>query len=186
MDTKGYTLVEALTALVMVGLAMTGAGEAVHFLSGSFLRLQNQSTTASEVTFVQHALAGLPADLGPFQSGAGGFSGSSRTVSFPCDVSDRCTILIKPADGATDLITTQAGRLRSKTLRHLPDLRFTFVSAKDGSRWPSWPDGRSGDRLSGIVLSSGGAPIAYLRLPKAQPDACAFDLATGDCRKLGG
>jgi hypothetical protein len=186
MDSGGYTLAEALTALVMVGLAMTGAGEAVHFLSSTSLRLHSQSAAASERAFVQHALAGLPPDLGPFRSDAGGFAGSPLAVSFPCDIRDQCSITLAKGDGAATMSVAIGDHRRAKRLRYLPELHFGFISAADGSAWPSWPDGRSGDRLGGLLVTSGPTPVAYLRLSKVQPDACAFDPATGACRKIGG
>ena len=186
MDDKGYTLAEALTALVMVGLAMAGAGEAVHFLSGSFSRLQGQSAAASERAFAQHALMSLPSDLGPFRNDTGSFSGSPGMISFPCDVRDQCSIALNPTQGATTMFVTQGKHQRSLAMHNLPKLHFTFLSADDGSAWPFWPNGRSQDRLGGVVLSSGATSVAYLRLSKVQPDVCAFDLASGDCRKPGG
>jgi hypothetical protein len=184
MDNRGYTLAEALTALVMIGLAMAGAGAAIHLLSGSSGRMKDRTAAATEAAQVQHAIAGLPPDLGPFKSDGGDFSGGPASMSFDCRLPERCAVE-SPISGPASLIVLAPPHRQSIALNHLGRVQFAYLSARDGSIWRTWPDGRANDRLGGVALAAAGRAVAFLDLPRAQPDVCGFDLATGQCRKPG-
>jgi hypothetical protein len=189
MNDHGYTLSEALTALLMIALALGGIAQAVHVLSAASIRLERDRQRLESLAEARDLFRGLPDNLGPFVAGDDparrAFSGSEYSMRFVCGYAGSCSVSLEPRSGKVELDVTSNGRARAVRLTPLTGLRLQYVSAIDGVVSSSWPI-RPADRLGAVDLDDGETTLAVLPLSNAQDAACAFDLQRGGCVQPNG
>jgi len=157
----GYTLVEMLVALLMIGLLLSALGAA----SQTFAKLQSrgvrQASVAERNLALANALDLLFRDAGPFSSSAGArLSGDRRHMSFVCD-GGPCKVdlgpnVITPQGAPVGVveIVSPLGRRRIAS-PELLGAEWTFIGSRTVSdHWP--PDNPTDwQRLKAIALTRG-------------------------------
>lgn len=186
MNDAGYTLSEVLAALLMIGLAMTGFGEALHVFTGGSLHAAAMQGQVADQAKIRQAVGELPTDVGPFGGADQTLTGSPQALSFACGLASVCSLAVTSRGGKTVLRGVTADGETSVTLSSLSGLRLSYLSAKDGSAWSNWPNGRADDRLAAVAVYALSRPVAVLRFAKAQRGVCAFDVSFGNCRSDNG
>ncbi len=168
MNEEGYTLIEVLVALMVIGLAMTAMTAAVNAIG----RLQR--TGAADAISLERAQAfsnGLDivlAGQGPFASaGSLPMAGDAQGFSFACGRAQSCRARLAPEAGGESLTFQGAGGVRRLAWRGKAKLAFRYVGAKTtGDHWP--PDNPTDwQPLRLIILGRAGPdfqPLAYSRL----------------------
>jgi hypothetical protein len=185
MGHDGYTLPEALTALLILGLAIAGLAQATHMLSRGQARLEARHLQTRGLVAARQALRALPAGLGPYtipadRSGRS-LQGDEQAMTFACGLADACALQLHRQGRETGIELLAGGRTRRYRIGRSEPVRFGYISAIDGRVFPAWP-GRDGpDRLGAVELRSGALVLATLELSKAQDGACAFDVGLGAC-----
>ena len=184
----GYTLVEMLAALAILGLAMTGVAESAHALKviqdGASVDLRRDAGLAE----AHRALDRLLSGQGPFRSDdAPGLVGTPRQISFGCGASQPCTGELTVAG---DLIRLQVRDRRGWTgqvaLPGLRNARFLYGDQDGPGRvWPPAAEGRK--ILSDVVLATdlaeGTSPVVVESLWLQQRSRCAYDPIIEDYRE---
>ena len=158
----GFTLVEALMALLIVSLSLAGVFEASRFVSHMDRRVLNARQAAQKDAAFQ---ADLMAKLTPLQPIEGDdLSGDAHKMRFTCDPgtkSQNCAI--------------NAGDNR----------QFAYVG--NGATAPQWPpvavEGGAPSRLEAVLVrDSRGNNIAVIKLPVEHNRNCQFDMISRTCR----
>ncbi|MBO9709877.1 MAG: hypothetical protein J7521_16875 [Caulobacter sp.] len=187
MSDDGYTLAEAMAALVMVGLAIGGIAQA-SFMFGKLSRAAvGQAVVGGRLDRAQTDLAGFMSQAGPVvDEAASGFDGAERTLAFDCG-DDRCSAELASASGQTRLILRQRGR--RAMIRALGDrARARFVYLDERGVQPRWPSGQAAAprpvALRAVALVDGDVPLAVAPVWARQPATCGFDSISGDCRPV--
>jgi hypothetical protein len=185
MNDHGYTLPEALAALLMLGLALGGLTEAVHAVTQASARARIDNRRLQPYAAARRALASLPHNLGPFRSPGSNIGerlkGSDLAMTFACGAHGWCSVQLLPEGTGQSVRIGMDGRVREFGLRGESDARFAYVSAFDGAAFADWPSPRAGDRLGDLVIHSGAAVLAVHHLEAAQNPVCPFDIGVGDC-----
>lgn len=178
MNDAGYTLVEMLVALALVGLVMTGAAVGARVVAQTETRINTgRAVLAGLRGFEREASAGLAgADLADPELGP--VSGDGGRFAFPCGVREQCVWTIAPGEARL----RKGGAERVIALRGLaaPGLRY-FDGA--GASHAAWPAGDG--PLAAVALVDGERPAAIVRVHSDQPAVCNFDVATGGCDGTG-
>jgi prepilin-type N-terminal cleavage/methylation domain-containing protein len=189
MGKEGYTLVEMLVALVIISLALGGLFQAVHVI-GRIQTATSRSVALSRLEgSPQSRLDGLLNDQGPFFSDApDAFTGSPSAFSFPCSGAF-CSARISALGGPGQLEVGRNGLARGgETLPSVDRASFQYVGEQTVSE--TWPPAKARrERLVRIVLldhrSNGAAPLASMRLWRAEPRDCSYDPIALACRSAG-
>jgi hypothetical protein len=188
MKDDGYTLVEALAALFMIGLAIGGLIEGVHVLG----RLQAAATGSvrdgRNLRQANQGLARLLARGGPFLSDGKTLTGDASEMNFPCGQGPECSARLVESGGALEVLEDGAvvGRYR---LAGATGAQFVYGGATaEGAIWPpsgATLAGRQALRSVAIVepTRTGAEPLAYVRLWSEQAQDCQFDVISQDCRE---
>ena len=172
----GYTLVEMLAALAVIGLAFGGLS------AGSHILMRQQRSATSDVAVSEGLAAtqaGLEKALGNVKSGDVLFA-DARRIEFACEADERC----EAGDIARDDLMSSArvgpGRVAVEAAR---GYRFHFWTATGLT--PLWSSG-SKDTLIGVTLTTAEAratPIAMVRLREEQAFRCEYDVVIASCRE---
>lgn len=183
----GYTLVEALAALVMVGLAVGGLMQASRVIRVLFDDGERRRIEIAPEQAAAWRLGQLLWDQGPFHSDdPKGFDGDSQAFQFECGDAVCGATLTSDASG-TRLDTRDAsGHSVSVFMPRLRHARFVYGGAFSfRERWPSSDANNSFDflRTLAIVSSTDNSdfPIAQVRLWKEYSPNCRFDPVNGRC-----
>lgn len=188
MSQDGYTLAEALAALLIVGLAIGGLTQGVYVLGRLQAANGRATADARAVRAADRALVALLAEQGPFTSkDPERFTGDRRAFHFECGGAVPCGArLVGQARGARLAITGAEGRVSEFSLPNVPDPWFVYVDAV--GRSDAWPPAGPHRTLSAVSLVSGPAgqetPLANARLWIEQAPDCQFDSISQDCREL--
>ncbi|WP_332773879.1 prepilin-type N-terminal cleavage/methylation domain-containing protein [Phenylobacterium sp.] len=178
MNDAGYTLVEMLVALVLVGLVMTGAATGARVVTQTEARITNgRAVLAGLRGFEREALAGLAgADLADPRLGP--VSGDGGRFAFPCGVREQCVWTLVRGEARL----RKGGAERVVALRGLaaPGLRYIDGAGASHAAWPA-----DGGVLAAVALVDGERSAAILQVHSAQPASCNFDMATGGCGGTG-
>ena len=189
MSQAGYTLVEMLAALAIVGLAMTGAAESAHALK--VLQDGAVSDLGRDAGLVQarRALERLVAGEGPFrENDPARFVGDARKLRFECGASEPCTgELLATRDEIWLKIRDRHGWSGQVLLPGLQNARFLYADVDGTGRvWPTGIQGRAD--LTEVILATdlaqGTKPVAVARLWNQQQVRCDYDPIIVDCRDL--
>ena len=184
----GYTLVEMLAALAILGLAMAGLAEslnAIRTIQGAAVRAIGGDRTLARAEL---DLTRLFDGTGPFRSGDTnpGLTGSATRLDFDCAAKTRCGAQIVNGGGDVDLVVEgRNGWTDTVPLTGVRDARFLYDDGPDRlGAWPLPPD-HHGNLSAVAVLARGPAgetPVAAARLWIQQVSNCAFDPIIEDCR----
>jgi prepilin-type N-terminal cleavage/methylation domain-containing protein len=186
MGREGYTLVEMLVALVILSLAFGGLFQAVHVIGGIQAAASRAIALSRLEGAPQSGLDRLLDDQGPFFSNApDALTGTSSAFSFPCSGA-LCTARVDTLEGLSRLEIGRHGLGRSVTA--LPSIgRASFQYIGEQTVSETWPPPKvRGERLVRIVLldhrPNGVAPLASVRLWRAQLRDCSYDPIALACR----
>lgn len=192
MKQDGYTLAETMAALVMIGLAIGGLGQATYVIGRLNRAAGDQVAVARRVAGAQRALGDLLAQAGPFRArDDAGFNGHGASFAFPCDQGRRCGAELVAGRDQTTLVIQRGGRATaSRALGRLDDPRFAYRDAAGlHDVWPSADDPEDrGRTLEAIALVTGPGdaprPMAVASVWAQQAADCQFDSISGECREV--
>jgi len=175
IDDEGYTLAEALTALLIVALAMAGLAQAAHVIGGQARATGQVRDRVSDLARLQRLVASAPPNLGPFFVGGERFTGAPTQAVFDCDEPQPCSLVLardrlmvrwreQSASAPTGASSAQ--------LRYIDDL---------GAVQDHWPSGMSGRRLAAVAVIAGQTPLAIMRLAPTTSGACLARAVSSEC-----
>jgi len=163
---QGFTLAEALTALLIVTLAMAGLAQGVHLIGLQARSAERARAQRVDLSRLQRLVATAPADIGPFFSDGEGFIGDPRRATFDCDQPQPCSVSLE----GKQLWGGWNGRRASATTGGAQaQLRYI---ADDGEVRRDWPGGAAARRLAAVAIVSDEAPLALIRLAPTTSGAC--------------
>ncbi|MGA0601540.1 type II secretion system protein [Caulobacter sp. KR2-114] len=180
MSEAGYTLVEMLAAVAMLGLAFAGLTAGARVIGATDLRANGAAEQAARSLRVQNALDDLMAHQGPFLSdGRGGLNGSPAGFQFDCAAGACGAHLESSADGSWLVVREGAA---SKRYAAPQGGVFAYIDATGSN--PTWPVNETRPQaLTAIALTaSGSQPVAAVRLWTEEPKDCVFDAIAQGCR----
>ena len=177
----GYTLIETLTALVMISLAMGGLSVGLQVVAGSQGRIGASLVQTESARSVQTMLERTLQPAGAFRAqDSARFVGRKDRFDYACDAAVLCKAEIKDETKGATLVM-------GKPERHLPlhakgPVRFVYQGSAGGSDvWP--PTGTDRQALTAIsMVDEANLPIVTAKLWSEQPGLCAFDVVMQDCR----
>ena len=161
---EGYTLIEVLVALMILGLALTGFGEAVRVVGRIEQRSGKLAKAEQERRALSNGLAGLFQNTGPISSAGGTpFQGSASGLVFSCG-QGQCEADIAAGPTPTLRLSNSADGAHTRTfaLASKTPVRFEYLGSNMSSdHWP--PDNPSDwQRLRAVqiigVKTSGKTP----------------------------
>lgn len=192
MSQDGYTLAETMAALVMIGLAIGGLGQATYLIGRLNRATGVQVAVDRHMGVAQRTLDGLLAQAGPFRPrDDNGFKGRGASFVFPCDQGSLCGAELVAGREQTTLVIQRGGRaMASRPLGRLRHPRFAYRDAK--GLHDAWPTGEGPDddrlTLDAVALVEGDdaapRPVAVAVVWAQQGAACQFDSISGDCRDV--
>lgn len=183
MSDDGYTLVETLAALAMIGLALGGLAVSVGVL-GKGQRDTNEMVADLQASRQAESLLSDALQRGaPFRSAdAGSLVGDANSMVFACGEAEPCRAGLRTGAKGLSLHLETAERTRDLPLRQAGPAHFQYGGVESiGELWP--PVGFGRQALQGVSLNrADGAPILSVRLWVEQPEQCVFDTVIQDCR----
>lgn len=172
----GYTLVEMLAALAVIGMAFGGLA------AGSHILLRQQRNTTSDVA-TSEAFAATQASLekvlSNVKSGDVLFA-DARRIEFACEAGGHCA----PGDLARDDIVSSA-RVGAGRVAVAPARGYRFLFWTAAGQTPLWSS-ESKNALAGVALTEDtprATPIALVRLREEQAFRCEYDVVIASCRE---
>jgi prepilin-type N-terminal cleavage/methylation domain-containing protein len=184
MKDEGYTLVEMLVAIAIIGLAFGGLSESAKVVSMLQAGAGKASADASARDTAQRDLNRFLADTGPFLStGAGSFIGKAGGFSFDCGNGATCQAQIQSGAGKTWLVTSVAGQ-PGISVRVPAGAQFRYVDVSGQQAiWPTAEvEPTQLHSISLIDADAYGFPIATTRLSVDERPGCVFDVVAQGCR----
>ena len=186
MSSDGYTLVEMLVALVVVGMTAAGLAEGAHTLTRIQAEAAGSLQRERAMATLQSRFGAFVGQGGPFRSDdkPARFRGSADDLSFDCG-QGTCTAQILTAHGGTALeLGYEDGRRLSLPLPGVAGASFAYDDgASEGADWP--PAGE-GLRLKAVAILGGfepdRSPLAVARIDAEQAPDCEFDPIVRQCR----
>jgi prepilin-type N-terminal cleavage/methylation domain-containing protein len=185
---QGYTLVEMLAAMAILGLAIGGLAESVHAIGRAQAHAAAALREDQALGQARRSLERLLAAAGPFRADdPDAFDGGGRQLSFACGQA-RCAARL---NGSVLRVRGEAGAGADVPLPEGRRARFLYVDSRGrtSEAWPS-PDPARLDRpsrLAAVSIVAAGGPaapaLATAALLVDEPVDCAFDAVGGDCRK---
>jgi len=187
MSDAGYTLVETLAAMAVVGLALGGLSLGMQVLGPSHLATSQAIAALDSARNAETRFEGLLARGAPYGSGSGApLTGDGKALTFGCGRAKPCRAELA-ADGPALAFRIYDGQSDTpvQTLRAPDGARLTY-----GGQWTTsaiWPpaDPRR-QALRSIALIKAAAadapPLIEARIWGEEPAVCAFDPVMQDCR----
>jgi len=185
MSEEGYTLVEMLVALMIIGFAtaalLTGVGVIGRQQAAAVGLLSDVQALRDARTHLELLLSRAAAIR---VRDAGHFTGESAGFHFPCGASADCSAQLR--DGREGLtLVLDDGAPRSLALRRTGPAHFLYQGRlSESAAWP--PADLPPDNLRAISIvttASGPAnPVVVARIWPEQPAQCAFDVISQDCQ----
>jgi hypothetical protein len=187
MSDDGYTLSDTLAALLIIGLAMSGAAAGLHVMARQQAATEATVFEASGAQRARLALNQMLAGQGPFRTkDAGAFMGTPSGFSFVCASHKPCAATIEGAPPNTVLALREGGvRLKTVKVSKMGALSFAYVGSRASSEvWPPAATGAQTLRQIALLATgpAGVIPIAHVDLWSEHPLDCAFDVVSQDCR----
>jgi prepilin-type N-terminal cleavage/methylation domain-containing protein len=186
MSSHGYTLVEMLVALAVVGMTAAGLAEAAHALT--HIEGETTATLGRE-----RAMATAQARFGDFLRGRGpfrsddrqaGFDGSPDQLALPCG-EETCTAqLLARKSGAVLELGFEDGTHADLALPGVAGASFAYDDGK--TLRSDWPPSDPARRLTSVTILGGFEPdqypLAVAALDLEQSPDCEFDPIVKQCR----
>lgn len=185
MGEAGYTLAETLTALAIMGLAMSGVASGMYVVSRQQFAVTDgvaQQSRARAIGEQIEALLALRAPFGAHEPDR--LSGDRQGFSFQCGEGAPCRVAL--AEGGEELrIEGPRGAAKEISIPGKGNLAFLYQGAR--SAGPSWPTGdlvRQPLSSISLVREEGGDEqvLFVARIEAEQPAECQFDPVMQDCR----
>jgi prepilin-type N-terminal cleavage/methylation domain-containing protein len=184
MSEDGYTLVEMLAALAIIGLAFGGLVESGRVIGQLQVSALGAVHDLAERGAASRALRNLLSDAGPFLSdGVGGLDGQASGFSFDCGEAARCGARLETGRAGSWLVTFENAQPLARA--RIPDgetFRYGDETG-DASAWPS--SGTKVVALRSIVITDDSDPakaLASVKLVTDEPAGCIFDVVSQACR----
>ncbi|CAL4869739.1 hypothetical protein MMA231_04031 (plasmid) [Asticcacaulis sp. MM231] len=161
---SGFTLTEALIALLVISLALAGALQASRIVAKFNSRVVTQAKRDKDLISFQAQAAKRLLPLQPITDDK--LKGDARQMAFPCDPT-----------APTPLCTLSAPT-------------GTFVYLSGGSAHAVWPYGQPSSstpsaRLEAVALrDQQGKTLAVIKLPVEHAGDCQFDMISRNCREV--
>jgi hypothetical protein len=174
-DDAGYTLAEALTALMIVALAMTGLTQAVRLTTAQATTAARLHGRAADLAATQRLVNAFPQSEGPFDGVNQGLVGDARHIAFACG-RGTCTMDLASVGTGSTLSAAGKGLARTVPLDRHARPAFRYVAA-DGAISGRWPDADRQARLAAIMLIDGDAVLAIRRFAVTVDLSCAATAA---------
>lgn len=188
MRRDGYTMVEMLAALLVVGLAFGGLTEAVQVVGRMQGAAEVKVAHGQSLRDLQRAFSSLFAQQGPFRSADNGrFAGDLRSFRFSCS-NGFCGAQLSDQGGGVQIALSGPDGAATLNIPDVRSARFAYVGA-DGPL-AAWPPAKGAEqRLRSVILEADGkgglTPIAIGRVWRDLEADCQFDLILKDCRGAG-
>ena len=185
MNDDGYTLVEMLAALVIIGLAIGGLTQAVRVIGltqGAAVRAMGE---ARQLRAAQEGLSRLAERQGPFASDQpAAASGTASGFSFGCGAAAACGVAVTSSGrGARIALTKPSGPVASIELAGASGANLIYGGDQSvGETWPPRSQQRQVLRWIGLTGGAGDAPLASGRLWREEAPDCVFDVIAQACR----
>ena len=183
MDDGGYTLVETLVVLAILGLSMSGLYAGVQVLAGQQRAIQTRVVAAERQRQVETSLERLFEGRGPFRSHEPqALSGDVEGFRFDCGALEPCAVRLQTAGAGLSLVVREGEAERTLPLAGRAPAALSYDS--DNATDSTWPPGRAArERLRRIrVVDADARSVVVARLWREQAAACAFDPILQDCR----
>lgn len=187
MSDQGYTLAEALAALIIVGLAVGGVTAAMATVGRMQTVVTRNLREGGGYRTTERAFSDLLAAGGPALSAAsGGLRGEARRLEFDCGRPSTCGAELRQEADRTRLLLTRGGA-QDFILPRTPQAHFIYLgNLTSGLRWPPAGPPSAGERLRAVAVVGAGAkgetPLAVAHIWREQPYDCAFDSVSRDCQ----
>jgi prepilin-type N-terminal cleavage/methylation domain-containing protein len=187
MGQAGYTMVEMLAALVMIGLAVSGLTIAAAQLGRLQGTARGDAIGAARESRLSTAFAGLLERAGPFRTDAAStFKGDADAFSFSCGDKTCGGEVVRAKDGLSLVLRRPSGLSETYALGKERSLAFEYED--EGGTQDSWPPSAtpSPRTLHAIALVrqrlGEDTPLVEARIWTEQPADCAFDSISRSCR----
>jgi prepilin-type N-terminal cleavage/methylation domain-containing protein len=185
MNDAGYTLIEVLAAMVMIGLAVAGLLGAVQVMGQQQWRAAGTMADNESQRRAAYRLEDLLGRSAPFRSAdPSGLSGDGSGFVYDCGGPAPCRITLGTAAlGSTITATDRAGGVEALPLRR-PGPSTLLYQGRHGAS-PAWPpSGGVADTLRAVMVMDPGdpTPIVVARVWPEEPRTCQFDVISQDCR----
>lgn len=180
MNDDGYTLAEALAAMLILGLAMGGLVEGARVLG----RLQTPVVaTRRDDQALRRAEAAVAGLMRRRVGGDQSLTGDVGGLRFTCGA-EPCSLSIDQA-GPPVSLTVRRGEV-AQTFP-LPDAgKISLVYLAHDGRFDRWPQPDSKRSLEGVMIvgttAQGELPLVVARSWIEHPKACEFDMIAKGCR----
>jgi prepilin-type N-terminal cleavage/methylation domain-containing protein len=203
-EDSGYTIVELLVVLLLVGIITAGLAGALTFASRLWERSESRIALVNDQSATQEILRTLIASAVPRTSdGRVSLQGEPDRLSFEAPAPAafetlglaHIELFTERADDRTRLMVRISSEIdlskhrEAILLDQVNDVEFAYLdSSETVSAWLSY--WRNRDRMPDAVRlqdAATGAPASWpsvvVRLPIAQGAICAFDAVSRECRK---
>ena len=187
MSDDGYTLVETLAALLVLGLAIAGLASGVQVLAGWQRRAADSSAGYQALRLAQVTTERLLNRSAPYRAHlAEDFSGDAGRLRFRCGPAECAVAIQETASGLALRIADGSGEPREVRLRQEGPARFVYHGRSGtADQWPpSDAVGRQELRSVSLVRTgdASAVPLIEARIWAEQPVECQFDPVLQDCR----
>lgn len=173
---SGYTLVEMLAALAVIGLAFGGLSAGVSVLGRHQISATKRIVSGEDLAAAQ---AGLEAALSTVKIGDI-LSGNGRRLEISCATGAQCN-----ATGNPDGVPVSVVRAGGDRVSAIAANGYSFAYMTSVGPAPTWSS--AGDSaLFAVVLqtkASGNQPVAVMRLRQEQAFRCEYDVVIASCRE---
>lgn len=190
MKQDGYTAVESLVALAIIGLAMGGLTSSIYLVIKAQERTQSRLIDTARQRAASDRIEQLLLPEAPFRSDEPArLSGDDKGFEMSCG-EQKCSVrleagklYLRAAGGAERELRLPAGE-RGSALSYIGS---NGVSA----RWPPLPlppPAKSLEILRAVVVngaSVGAKPVLVAKIWTQQRYDCEYDIVIQDCRKAG-
>lgn len=180
MNDDGYTLAEALAAMLILGLAMGGLIEGARVMGRMQTPIVASRADDQALRRAEAAFAGLvKLRVGGDQT----LAGNAQGFTFDCAAA-ACGLSLARKGGQMTLILRRGEVAQSFPLPQAGNISLVYL-ARDG-RFDHWPQPGSSRALDGMMIvgtsAQGEVPLVIARSWIEHPKTCEFDMIAKGCR----
>ncbi len=189
MSDDGYTLVEMLAALAIIGFALSGLLESLNAIRLAQAGAVRGVSEAQNLARARRDLGRLFQGQGPFRSDdKAGLTGDAGMLTFVCGKGSCTAKLVADGKDSRLVLAGPAGWVDTAPLPGVSAARFVYVDAK--GQMDAWPQADEQPRMLasvGVLAGPGenAAALASTRLWLDEAPDCQFDPIAQDCRTGG-